>query len=54
MTNFHDVRIPDFIAIHAYGGPVFNTYHISTVSGHEYRYITGLIRYKNILLKIAT
>ncbi|WP_371223136.1 DUF2460 domain-containing protein [Orientia tsutsugamushi] len=39
MTNFHDVNIPNFIAMHAHGGPVFNTYHISTASGREHRYI---------------
>lgn len=39
MRNFHDVRIPDFIERQAQGGPIFNTYCVSTSSGREHRYV---------------
>jgi uncharacterized protein (TIGR02217 family) len=37
MQNFHNVKLPDFIAIHAVGGPVFATSCITTGSGRESR-----------------
>ena len=37
MQNFHNVKLPDFIAIHAVGGPVFSTSCVTTGSGRESR-----------------
>lgn len=37
MKNFHNVKLPDFIARHAIGGPVFYTSCITTLSGRESR-----------------
>lgn len=37
MKNFHDVMLPDFIAVHAVGGPAFSTTCVTTISGRESR-----------------
>jgi uncharacterized protein (TIGR02217 family) len=37
MHNFHDILLPDFIAIHLKGGPNFATSIASSMSGREIR-----------------
>lgn len=37
MNNFHDISLPDFIAIHLKGGPSFATSIASSISGREIR-----------------
>ena len=37
MTNYHNVRLPDFISIHASGGPHFFTKIATTNSARELR-----------------
>ncbi len=48
MKNFHNVMLPDFIAVHAVGGPAFSTTCVTTLSGRESRALereVGLQRY---------
>lgn len=37
MQNFHNVILPNFISIHAVGGPVFSTSCVTTGAGRESR-----------------
>ncbi len=39
LTQFHDIRMPEFIAVGAIGGPRFRTSVVEAGSGHEFRNI---------------
>lgn len=38
MPNFHNIYLPDFLAVHAKGGPSYSTSYVTTVSGREVRH----------------
>lgn len=51
MKNFHNVMLPDFISVHAVGGPAFSTACVTTFSGRESRVLEREIGLQRYILK---
>jgi|GEM_PF-5330721 len=46
MNNFHKIILPDFLAVHLQGGPIYENNVIKSVTGREVRIATRLTSYQ--------